>query len=162
MILASQCFIESFWIAEQWIFDNGGHLLILQTPSSHTHSWTFNLWKVKINASSSIIPLDSPTWTFELVNPLDIALILGREKFTRSCLCESPFDLRAMLALSFVDPKFFWPSKWSILLMKEDPLVCLATTLAICDESLDWLVHCSLNSSLPRPSPHIPLFKYTL
>jgi hypothetical protein len=46
-----------------------------------------------------------------------------------------------------VDPKASWPSKWSILLMKEDPLVYLATSLAICDGSPDELARCSLNSS---------------
>jgi hypothetical protein len=36
-----------------------------------------------------------------------------------------------------VDPKNSWPSKWGILIMKEDPLVYLATSLAICNGSPD-------------------------
>ncbi len=162
MILVLQCFMESLWIAKQWVFDDGGHLSIFQTPSPHTHSSTFNPWKVKTNGSSLTIPLNSPTSTFELAKPLDVALTLDQEKFTWSCLCELHFDLGAMSALCFVDPKTSWPSKWGILLMKEDPLVYLATTLAICDESPNWFVCHNLNSSLPRPSLHFPPFKYTL
>jgi hypothetical protein len=161
MILSSQCFIESLWIAKQWVFDYDGHLSIHQTPSPHTHSWTFTPWKVKTNGSSLTIPLDSPTWTFELAKPLDVVLTLNQKKFIRSCLCELLSDLRAMLALCFIDPKTSWPSKWNILLVKEDLLVCLMMALAICDGSPNWLVRHSFNSSLPRPSPHIPPFKYT-
>jgi len=54
-------------------------------------------------------------------------------------MCESPFDPRAMLTLCFVDPKISWPSKWNILLVKEDSLVYFVMTLAICDKSLDYL-----------------------
>jgi hypothetical protein len=106
--------------------------------------------------------LDSPTSTFELMKPLDIALTFGWEKFTRSCLCESPFDPRAMLAFCFVDQKTSWPSKWGILVVKEDMLVYLAMALAICNESPDWLAHRSFNSSLPGPFSHLPPFKNTL
>jgi hypothetical protein len=135
MILASQCFIESLWIAKQWVFDDGGHLSILQTPSLHTCSWTFNPWKVKTNGSSLIILKDLPTSTFELVKPLEVVLVFGQEKFTRSCLCELPSNLKPMLALRFMDPKTSWPSKWSILLVKEDLLVYLMMALATCDRS---------------------------
>ncbi len=161
-ILASQCFMEFFWITKQWVFDDGGHLSIFQTPSLHTCSWTFNPWKVKTNGSSLTIPFDSLASTFELAKPLEVALTFNRKKFTRSCLCESPFDLGAMLALCFVDPKDSSPYKWDFLLMKEDPLVYLTTTLAICDKSPNWFVCCNFNSSLLGPSPHLPPFKYIL
>jgi hypothetical protein len=157
MILVSQCFIESRWIAEQWIFDDDGHLSIL-----HTRSWTFNPWKVKTNASSLTIPLDFPTSTFEPTKPLDIVLTFGQKKFTQPCLCESPSYLRAMSTLHFMDPKTSWASKWGILIVKEDLLMYLTTTLAICDRSPNWLTCYNLNSSLVGPFPHLPLFNYTL
>jgi hypothetical protein len=107
MILALQCFIEPLWIVEQWVFDDGGHLSILHTPSPHTHSWTFNPSKVKRNASSLTIPLDLLASTFERAKPLDVALTFGWKKFTRSCLCESPSNLGAMLAFVFCGSKNF-------------------------------------------------------
>jgi hypothetical protein len=162
MILMPQCFIESLWIAKQWVFANGGHLSIFHTPSPHTHSWTFNPWKVTTNASSLKFLLDLPTSTFELAKPLNVALTLNQEKFTWSCLCESPFDLGTMSTFRFVDPKTSWPSKWSIIIVKKDLLVYLVMALTICNGLLDWLIHHNLNSSLPRPSSHLPPFKYTL
>jgi len=138
------------------------HLSIFHTPSLHTRSWTFNPWKVKTNVSSLTIPLDFPTSTFEPTKPLDVVLTFGRKKFTQSCLCELPSYLRAMSTFHFVDPKTSWPSKWGILVMKEDLLVYLATTLAISNGSPNWLTHCSLNSSLAGPFPHLPPFNYTL
>jgi len=133
----------------------------LDTIPAHT---LLNLQSLKsqTNDLSLKIPLDSPTSTFEPAKPLDIALTFNQEKFTQSCLCESPSDLGAMLALCFVDPKTSWPSKWGILVVKEDPLVSLAMALAIYNGLLYWLIHHSFNSSLPRPSPHLPPFKYTL
>jgi len=35
MILVLQCFIEFLWFVEHWVFNDGGHLSILHTPSSH-------------------------------------------------------------------------------------------------------------------------------
>jgi hypothetical protein len=99
------------------------HLSILHTPSLHTHTWTFNFWKVKTNVSSLTIPLDSLTSTFEPTKPLD--LTLNQEKFTQSCLCKSPFDLKVMSTFHFVNLKTYWPSKWCILVVKADPLVYL-------------------------------------
>ncbi len=90
-----------------------------------------------LNLPSLTIPLDLPTSTFEPMKPLDVVLIIGWEKFTRSCLCELPSNLGPMSTLCFVDPKNSWPSKWGILIMKEDPLVYLATSLAICNGSPD-------------------------
>jgi hypothetical protein len=149
-----------------WVFLNCRVMNIQQwwAPfnSPHTILWTFNPWKVKTNASSLIIPLDLLTWTFEPMNPFNVALTLGQEKFTWSCLCESPFDLKVILAFCFVDPRTYWPSKWGILIMKEDFLVYLTMVLAICDRSLDWFDHCDFNSSLTRPFLHLPPFKYTL
>jgi len=74
-------------------------------------------------------------------------------------LHESPFNLGARSILHFMDPKNFWPSKWSVLVMK-DPLVFFATMLAICDGSPNWFICHHYNSSLSRPSPHLPPFKY--
>jgi hypothetical protein len=125
-----------------------GHLSIFHTPSSHTCFWTFNPWKVKTNVSSLIIPLNSPTSAFELMKPLDVVLTLNQEKFTRSCLCESPSDLKAMSPFHFMDPKTSWPSKWGILVVKEDPLVYLTMALPICNRSPNWLTRHNLNSSL--------------
>jgi hypothetical protein len=68
----------------------------------------------------------------------------------------------ATLGPYFVDPKTFWPSKWGILIVKEDLLVYLAMMLAICNGSPNWFVCHSLNSSLLGPSPHLPPIKYIL
>jgi hypothetical protein len=56
-------------------------------------------------------------------------------KFTWSCLCESPSNPGPMLAFHFMDLKTSWPSKWGILLVKEDLLVYFVMALAICDRS---------------------------
>jgi hypothetical protein len=162
MILASQCFIEYFWVAEQWVFDNGGQLSILHAPSMRTRSWPFNPWKIKTKASSLTNPLVSPTSTFELVKPLDVALTLHQKKFIQSCLCESFSYHRARLAFHFVDPKTSWPSKWGIIIVKEDMLEYLAMALAICNGSSNWLTRYNFNSSLAQPSPHLSPFKYTM
>jgi hypothetical protein len=79
-----------------------------QFSKHHPYTHAFEpsvLEKLKKKDSSLAIPLDSPTSTFEPMKSLDAVLTLGQEKFTRSCLCESPSNLGAMLALCFVDPK---------------------------------------------------------
>jgi hypothetical protein len=46
--------------------------------------------------------------------------------------------------------------------MKENLFMYLVMALAIYDRSVDWFARRSLNSSLARPSLHLPPFKYTL
>jgi hypothetical protein len=84
------------------------------------------------------------------------------KKLTWSYLCESPSNPMAMSTFYFMDPKNSWPSKWGVLVVKEDPLVYFAMMLVVCNGSPIWLIRHNRNSSLLGPSPHLPPFKYTL
>ncbi len=156
----------------QWIFLNCKTMSIqwwwasLNFPHTIPTHTLLNLQSLKSqNKCLIILPtirLNSPTSIFEPTKPLDVVLTFDRKKFTRSCMCESPSNLGAMSAIHFVDPKTSWPSKLSILVVKQDSLVYLVTRLAICDRSLDFFACRSLNSSILGPFLPLPPFKYTL
>jgi hypothetical protein len=89
----------------------------------------------------------------------DVVLIINREKFTPSHLCESPCDLGAMLAFYFW---IFLTLQIKCSCSEGGPSGVFLHCGANCNRSPYLLVHRSYNSTLLGPFLHLPPFKYTL
>jgi len=100
--------LVDFCNMEHWTCNIGGHLSIWQTPFPHGTSKTSTSSSIWSTTSSSMFTLGlTIVW-----------LTQGWEKFTWSCLCESPFDPMARFAFCLQEPYISSPSICVILTCK--------------------------------------------
>ncbi len=139
----------SFCNVEHWPLNLGLHHSMCQTLSPQRHSNTsLPLW-VKIG-KPFCEQLDY------LTSPLGVELhevnsTCRWEKFTRLCLCESPYYLRGRFFFRLTNPNTSSPSKCNILDVYEKPIANLVTITSICNGSPNWLALHNRNSSAPIP-----------
>jgi len=107
ILITQECLVD-FCNREHWTCNIGGHLSICQTPSPHGTSKTSTSSSIWSTTSSSMFTLRlTIVW-----------LTQGWEKFTWSCLCESPFDQPTRFAFCLQEPYISSPSICVILMCK--------------------------------------------
>jgi len=145
ILVAQECLVD-FCNVEHWTCNVGGYFYLCQTPSPHGASRTSTVFSIWSTTGFSM-------FTFELTI---VWFTWGWEKFTCSCLCESPFDLRARFTFCLQKPNISSPSICVILNVQSKLKEYFKIASTSYFKSSDWITLCKSSSLLSSHRPSQP------